>query len=81
MGGPHQGDEHVNSAAAYNGQDGIFDAFLAVNNTSTYNVGLGMRFDGNGYGYTGNVMYGNSGGSVSSLGTSLGHNLCSSVGC
>ncbi len=70
-----------NSVASNNGQDGIFDAFLAVNNTSTYNIGLGLRYDGNGYGYTGNVIYGNSGGTVTALGTSLGHNLCNSVAC
>ncbi len=70
-----------NSVASNNGQDGIFDAFLAVNNTSTYNIGLGLRYDGNGYGYMGNVIYGNSGGTVTALGTSLGHNLCNSVAC
>ena len=70
-----------NSVASNNGQDGIFDAFLAANNTSTYNVGLGLRYDGNGYGYIDNVIYGNKGGTVTLLGTSLGHNLCNSVAC
>jgi len=68
-----------NNVAINNGEDGIINPALAVNNVLEGNIGFGLNMLG-GNGYMGNVMNANSAGTVNG-GKSLGQNLCNGASC
>ena len=67
----------TNNSLARNGQNGMNNVLLAVNNTITDNVGFGFSCDDTSCGFQGNVFKGNGG--VVNKGTSLGHNLANGL--
>jgi hypothetical protein len=63
-----------NNSVTLNGQDGMNDVALAVNNTIFFNVGFGLSCDSFAVcNFEGTAFQGNQGG-VAKNGTSLGHN-------
>ena len=70
-----------NNSVFQNGQDGMNDVMLAVNNTVHENVGFGLSCDTSTVcGFEGNVLFNNSLG-VAKNSTSLGHNFCGGTIC
>jgi len=78
--GINGGGSVSNNSVSENGQDGIHNATSALYNTLFTNIGLGITDDSPEFGYLGNVMIGNRGGTVFG-GQSLGHNLCNGIAC
>ena len=70
-----------NNSVFQNGQDGMNDVTLAVNNMIYGNVGFGFSCDSNAVcSFEGNVLLNNSLG-VTKNSTSLGHNFCGGTVC
>jgi len=78
--GINGGSNVANNSISENGQDGIHNATGALYNTVFANIGAGISDDLSDFGYLGNVIFGNQGGTVFG-GQSMGQNLCNGVAC